>query len=109
MKKKRQDIQDLEAVEMRPFDHKLVKSLKIKDQIAYTKAYNEEKALIDRENRLKFREREKLQDFKDNPELRAELGRINYDREMGIHPSNLVDESLTEALMSPHSPVRKYI
>jgi len=109
MKKKRQDVQDLEPVEMRSFDHKLVKGLKIKDQIAYTKAYNEEKMLIDEENRKKFRQREKLQDFKDNPELRDKLGRINYDREMGIHPSNLVDESLTEALMSPHSPIRKYI
>lgn len=51
---------NLEPEEMRPFDHKLVKGLKIKDQIAYTKAYNEEKALLDAENRKKFRMREKL-------------------------------------------------
>ena len=57
---------------MWPYDYKLIKKLRVKDQIAYARAYCEEKAIIDKENREKLKLREKLKKYF-SAELQKEL------------------------------------
>ena len=61
---KRKLFEDLEPLEMRPFEYDLIKGLKISEQIAYKKKYFQEKTEVDQENlrRLLLREKMKSND-----------------------------------------------